>query len=259
MYLRPRLALTLSILLVLSQASDGASNHGLSLQSEKQSRTPTVSQIIERFLQALGGRSAWLKIKSQYATGTIEVLGTNSKGTYEAYTKPPTRGLVIMRFASGGEFRSGFDGQRSWNQTQQNAPQYDPPAKQAARARDADFYKYFHFKQHFPNAKVAGIEEIEGAQAYVIEAIPMGEKVPERLYFNVSTGILVRRDTSSEDSEGKKTTDIQYYDDYRQIDGIKVAFGQRIIQGNTTIVTRHTEFKNNIEMDDAMFNLPASK
>jgi hypothetical protein len=38
-----------------------------------------------------------------------------------------------------------------------------------------------------------------------------------------------------------------------------VAFGLRIIKGNITIVTKHSTFKNNIAMDDAMFNLPASK
>jgi hypothetical protein len=163
-----------------------------------------------------------------------------------------------MKFANG-EIRSGFDGQRSWSRTPQDGAQYDPPAKEAASKRDNDFYKYLHFRQHFPNAKVVGIEEVEGAKAYVVEATPAGERLLERLYFNVSTGILVRRDTSSEDSESKKTSDIQYYDDYRAVGGIKVAFGQRIVKGNVTIVTKHTEVKNNIAMDDAMFNLPSSK
>jgi hypothetical protein len=255
---RPSLALILSTVLSLSQALAVASNHDLDFRINQRSRTPTVSQVIERFIQAVGGRAAWLKIKSQYSAGTIEVLAVGNKGTYEGYIKAPTQILILMRFANG-EFRSGFDGQRGWSQTLQNGAQYDPPAKQAASKRDADFYKYLNFKQHFPNAKVTGIEDVEGAKTYVIEATPAGEKLPERLYFSVSTGLLVRRDTSSEDSEGKKATDIQYYDDYREVDGIKVAFGLRIVQGNITIVTKHSVFKNNITMDDAIFKLPSSK
>jgi hypothetical protein len=113
--------------------------------------------------------------------------------------------------------------------------------------------------KHFPNAKVVRVEDIDGEKAYVVEAIPVGEKLPELLYFNVRNGLLVRRDTSSVDNVGKKTTDIQYYDDYREVDGIKVAFSQRIIQSGIVILSKHTEVKNNITIDDAMFNPPASK
>ena len=258
MLLRIGMALILIIVLALSQVQAVASNNGPDSNGDKQSRTPTVSQVIERFLRAVGGRAAWLKIKTQYAAGTIEVPVVGDKGTYEVYTKAPTKSLVVMRFANG-EIRSGFDGQRGWSQTQQGRAQYDPPAKQAASKRDNDFHKYQHFWQHFPNARVVGTEEVEGAKAYVVEATPAGEKLPERLYFNVSTGLLVRRDTISEDNQGKQTTEIQYYDDYREIDGIKVAFGQRLVKGNVTIVTKHTEMKNNVAMDDVMFNLPSSK
>ncbi|HJU54181.1 MAG TPA: hypothetical protein VJ715_06405 [Pyrinomonadaceae bacterium] len=248
------MTLTLIILCVVAPCPK-ASARSANFKSNRQGRTPTASQVIERFIRAIGGRAAWLRIKTQYTAGTIEVTTTGGKGTYEAYLKAPAKSLVIIRLA-GTEFKSGFDGQMSWNQSQQNAAQYDPPAKQATSRRDSDFYKYLNFRQHFRNARVTGIEEVEGAQAYVVEATRFGEKLPEKLYFNVRSGILVRRDTSSENSKGKITTDIQYYDDYREIDGIKLAYGQRAIQSDMTIVMKHTEVKNNLAISDAIFNLP---
>lgn len=258
MFLPTGLALILIIVSAHSPVTAVASNRGLDYRINQRGRTPTVSQVVERFLRAVGGRAAWLKIKTQYAEGTIEVPATGNKGRFKAYLKAPTKSLVIMKFASG-EFRVGFDGQRSWSQGQAGGAQYDPPAKETASKRDHDFYKYLNFKQHFPNAKVTGVEEVEGQKAYVVEAMPVDEKLPERLYFNIVSGLLVRRDTSREAGEGKETIDIQYYDDYRVVDGIKVAFGQRIIQGDVTIVTRDTEVRNNLVMDDAIFNLPTSK
>ena len=212
MLLRTGTNLILLYALSLSQGAALASHQDPDFRSDQRSQLPTVSQVIDRFLQAVGGRSAWLKIKTQYSSGTIEAPGASIKGTYEIYAKAPDKTLVVMSFANG-QIRFGFDGRRSWSQTPQDVAQYDPPAKQAARKRDNDFYKYLHFGQHFPNAKVVGKEEVEGVEAYVVEATPGGEKLPERLYFNVSTGIIVRRDTTSEDNEGKKTTDVQYYDD----------------------------------------------
>lgn len=255
MRLRHKLTLILIILCVVAPCPARASARGTNFKSNRQGRTPTVSQVIERFIRAVGGRAAWLRIKTQYAAGTIEVTTTGGKGTYEAYLKVPTKSLVIVRLA-GIEIKHGFDGQMSWNQSQQNAAQYDPPAKQEASRRDADFHKYLNFRRHFRNARVTGIEEVEGAQAYVVEATPVGEKLPEKLYFNVRSGILVRRDTSSEKSEGKITTGIQYYDDYREIDGIKLAYGQRIIESDMTIVTKHMEVKNNLAISDVIFNKP---
>src|SRR6185436_5896807 len=138
------------------------------------SHTPTALQIVDRFINAVGGKAAWLKTKSQYAVGTIEVSG-GSPGTYEVYAKAPNQTRMVMRFENGIEVRTGFNGQRSWSQTQGTAAGYDDPSKLAASKRDADFYKYLHFKEHFPNAKVTGIAEVDGAKAYVVEALPAGE------------------------------------------------------------------------------------
>lgn len=247
-----RLGLTL-ILIISSLAEASIVNQ------HKQSQLPTALEVVERHIQAVGGRAAWLKIKSQYTAGTIEVLDTDTKGTYEVYAKAPNRDLLIMKFAGGGGFKEGFDGQRSWSLSQKNGAQYDPPEKQTRNKRDADFYKYLHFKVHFPNAKVIGIEEVSGAKAYLIEATPAGEKLSERLYFDVRTGLLILRDTSQNDADGKKIPSMQYCDDYRKVGEIKIAFSLRMIEGNTTIVTKDTEVKNNIALDNKIFNLPESK
>ena len=59
------------------------SNPTNSRSAVRRSDTPTAQQIVERFIAAVGGRTAWLKIKSQYAIGTIEVLGSGNAGTFE--------------------------------------------------------------------------------------------------------------------------------------------------------------------------------
>ena len=219
---------------------------------------PSALQIVERFISAVGGRAAWLKIKSQYASGTIEVLGGKT-GTFEVFAKAPNQTLVLMKFENGVEIKTGFDGQRGWSQTQQSAGQYDDPAKLAATKRDADFYKYLHFKEHFPKATVIGTADVDGAKAYIVEATPAGEKLPERLYFDLGTGLLVLRDTSRANAEGKVIPDMVYYHDYQFVDGIKVAYRLQLIQGDMTIVTKNSNVKNNLAIDDAKFRLPLAK
>lgn len=233
-----------------------ASQNRFDIQLNPRKSMPTVGEVIERFIKAVGGKAAWLKVKSQYAAGTIEVPALGNKGTYEAHTKAPDKSLVVMKLISG-ELRTGFDGQRGWSQTWNNEIQYDPAPKTAARKRDADFYKYLHFKQHFPVAKLIGIEVVEGKKTYLIEATSAGEKIPESLFFDIDTGFLIRRDTKVEDEKGGYRVESQFYDDYREVGGIKVSFGQRIVQDTIVIIRKHTEVKNNLAMDDAIFSPPS--
>ncbi len=44
----------------------------------RRSVAPTALQIVDRFINAVGGRAAWLKVKSQYGVGTMEVQGGSS-------------------------------------------------------------------------------------------------------------------------------------------------------------------------------------
>ena len=175
--------------------------------------------------------------------------------TYEIYCKAPNQSFVVMR-SPRGEFKVGFDGQKGWTQTPQNRAQYDPEEKQLIERRDSDFYKYLHFSQHFPTAKVVGIEKVKQAKAYVVEATPAGTNSPERLYFDIQTGLLILRDLSRKGEGGADMLDVVYYDDYRQIGEIKIAFTTTTVQGGVTIIFKHTEAENNVPVDDAIFNIP---
>jgi hypothetical protein len=166
-----------------------------------------------------------------------------------------------MRQGSGDVIKLGFDGQRAWHQFAQYEALYDAPEKQAARKRNSDFFKYLNFKKHFPRAKVTGIGDVEGSQAYIVEAFPAGEKFPERLYFEVGTGLLVRSDTYTNETGGRAgpLKIVTYYLDYRTVDGIKLAFVLVMNQPEVTIISRHSRVENNLVIDDRMFRKPLSK
>ena len=251
-----RIALAVT-LVILSIGQSLSANIDLN----KTGRTPSASKVVERFIEATGGRLAWLKITSQFASGRLEIVGGDRTATYEVYTKPPNQSLVILNQSSGGKTKLGFDGQRAWHQIAQYEAQYDAPEKQAASKRNSDFFKYLNFKKHFPHAKVTGIGDVEGSQAYIVEAFPAGEKFPERLYFEVGSGLLVRSDTYTHEAGGRAgpLQIVTYYLDYRAVDGIKLAFTLVINQPQVTIISRHSRVENNLVIDDKIFRKPLSK
>jgi hypothetical protein len=137
--------------------------------------------------------------------------------------------------------------------------QYDPPEKQRPDEPERDFYKYLNFSRHYPNAKVLGIEEVEGARAYVVQATRAGGGHPQKFYFDISTGLLVLRDDGYVGEDGKKKGDKRYYSDYRELDGIKLACVVRAVEGDTVLIMKFLEVKHNLAMPDAIFKLPTAK
>jgi len=233
-----------------------SSAHRPGIKRNDRNHTPTAAALVERYINAIGGRAAWIRIKTHLGTGSIQVLPMTDIGTFETYSRAPNQTCGVMKLVRLGEFRSGFDGERGWSQNPRDGFKYSPPEKQAADKRNSDFYQYMHFKKHFADAKVTDIEEVEGSSAYVIEATPVGEDEPERIYFDVHTHLLVRHDTIDRDSKGEKTQSIAYFSDYRDVDGIKVAFNIRLVRGSVTMLMKIKEVKNNVDIDDSMFAPP---
>ena len=92
------------------------------------------------------------------------------------------------------------------------------------------------------------------ADAYVIEAKPASGP-SEKLFFDVRTGLLVRRYTESDTFLGKLPLQTDY-EDYREVDGIKQPFLIHWSFPGRTWGRKIVEIKQNVALDDTKFNPP---
>ena len=84
----------------------------------------------------------------------------------------------------------------------------------------------------------------------VLEAPRAGS--PRRFYFDSVNGLLLR--TEEWDAAGRMTEAVEYQD-YREVDGVKVAFTFHIIQ-DLHFTIKFTEVKHNVPIDDTIFVKP---
>ena len=84
----------------------------------------------------------------------------------------------------------------------------------------------------------------------VLEAPRNGR--PRRFYFDKTTGLLVR---SEERNQADQVTSAIEYDDYRDVDGIKVPFVIHYVD-DAHFVIKLTEVKQNLSIDDSVFVKP---
>jgi hypothetical protein len=221
----------------------------------KASAAPTADQIIDRYVEASGGREALGKLSSRVMKGNAELVGAPGKGEVEIYTKAPDKLMADLTLPALGHLQYGYDGRNGWRR--------DPSAglvdvrglDLAYMAFDSEFHKELKVKERYTRLELKGVEKVNGRDAYLIVATPSDLK-PERLYFATDSGLLVHLGTDRETPEGKVTEEIDF-EDYRMVDGVNVPFVESHTASGLTFVFRFTSVKNNVPVDDALFGKPA--
>ena len=218
--------------------------------------TPALDQLLEKYVEAIGGRAAIQKIASRVSKGTFQLSGLGAKGTVELYEKAPNKSVLIMAIPGIAVVQEGFNGTIAWEIEPGNNSPRDKMGNELAEARhEADFYKSLKLKQQYPRMILKGREKIADRQVYVVEAPRNGNA--KRWYFDAQSWLLVRVDSDAVSSTGKSTTRV-YYDDYTEVDGVKIPFTLRKEDEEESVAVKLTEVKHNIPIEDAKFDKPAA-
>jgi outer membrane lipoprotein-sorting protein len=258
-----RLLLPLSLILlsaILSSVTPVASAQGGSTQntqpppSPKAPETkpteglPTVEQILDKYVQAIGGKAAVQAQTSRVMKGALTAADIDAK--IEVYAKAPNKQLTEMASSILGTSRTGFNGAAAWEDEDGEVKELSAFPK-----READFYFPLKMRELYPRLELKGKEKIGEREAYHLEAPRNGN--PKRWYFDTRTGLLLR--TEVRNPEGKLLSR-EEYEDYRAIDGIQIPLTTRRIEDDETeIIIKFSEVKHNVPIDDAKFEKPAAK
>lgn len=224
--------------------------------------TPTVDQIIERYVQAIGGAALAPKLTSLATKGTFEMPESNIKGVIEAYAKAPNKLALSLKSDDEVIFViQGYDGATAWERRlvpneSRIAVKQMKGAELAEFKLRAEFNREFRLKELYPKMTLKGKEKTEDGEAYLIEATPANGD-PIVMYFDTESGLLVREDSTSTTPEGKTTVET-YYDDYRDVNGFKTPFTVSSVYPNPAInsIIRFTEVKHNAAIPDTSFQMP---
>jgi carboxyl-terminal processing protease len=199
---------------------------------------PQVEQIIEKYLEAIGGRAAIEKITSRVSTGTVEgaFAGVSTTGTVETVEQAPDKSVTTIVVPSLGIMRRGFTGARGYEQFSLVGFREIKGFELDLLRLDSDFRWGADLRRLYPKMVLKGKEKIGDADAYVIEATPARVPLPTRLYFDTQTGLLLRRDAI-------------YFEDYREVDGVKLPF---LMHGAGATI-KLKDVKHNVALDAAAF------
>ncbi|HSE98595.1 MAG TPA: hypothetical protein VLD57_10055 [Blastocatellia bacterium] len=217
---------------------------------------PTVDQVIDKYVQALGGKAAIEKITSRVSKGAIEIsIGAN--GTAEIFEKAPNKSAAVIDIAGFGLVKEGYNGTVAWSDNPQTGMREKSGVELADAKLDAEFYKPLKMKALYPKMEMQAKQKVNNRDAYVIMATPAAGSA-EKWFFDAETGLLVRTDAERESPEGKIPVET-YIEDYREIDGVKLPFTVRQVLPQFSIIIKIEQVKHNVPIEDAKFEKPASQ
>jgi len=220
---------------------------------------PSADQVLDKYIQALGGAQRLASISSFAGKGTYQGFDTEGdKFPVEIYAKAPNQRTTIVHLRAGDNIRT-CDGQNAWNTsagTLLPVPVFSLSGGDLEGAKmDASLSFPGQIKQTlknwrtgFPNASIddKDVDVVQGSSA---------DNTPVKLYFEKKSGLLLRLVRYTDTALGLNPTQIDYAD-YRDVSGVKMPFRLTVTwtDGRSTIVL--SELRANVSIDAAKFSKP---
>jgi outer membrane lipoprotein-sorting protein len=216
---------------------------------------PSVDQVIEKYVQAIGGQAAYEKITTRTMKGTAEIPDDNVTGPAQVFAKAPGSYRLTIDIPGYGVIETVVDGDHGWEKNPDSGVNSMSNADLANAKRDHHFYREVRLKELFPKMEMAAAARVNGRAANVIEATPAGGTA-EKLYFDAESGLLVKHDYERVTLEDGIVQYEVLYGDYRDVDGLKLPATIEQRSPDSTTIFKFAEIRNNAPLADTAFAKP---
>ena len=220
---------------------------------------PKPDQILDKYIEALGGAQRLAGITSVVGKGNYEGFDTEGdKFPVEVYAKAPNERTTIVHLRAGDNVRT-YDGRNAWNTsagTLLPVPVFSLTGGDLEGAKiDATLSFPGQIKQllkdwrtGFPSASVddKDVDVIQGASA---------DGTPVKLYFDKKSSLLLRQVRYTDTKVGLSATQVDY-EDYRDVAGVKMPYKWTLSWLDGQTVFTATQIQPNVPIDTAKFGKP---
>jgi hypothetical protein len=182
---------------------------------------PSARSIIDRHIEAVGGRKAILSHTSSHATGTMSVAGAGITGVLDVYSAKPDKSLVKINLGGIGDVFEAFDGIHAWSVSPMTGPMLTQGKELAEKKFDADFYSDLHEEGRYASMKTVEKTTFDGRPCYKVSLVKKdgGEDVD---FYDVETGLKAGAVVTRESQMGPMTV-TQVHSDYKKFGGMLMA------------------------------------
>jgi hypothetical protein len=221
---------------------------------------PAATEILDRYIAALGGAAKLNAMTSWVATGkSIGYEGLGGNGKFTIYAKAPNQRTTEISFPDHPDRASSiwsFDGKGGWITTPRGLfTQYPVEASNLDGALlEAQLSFPGQIKTYLTGWRTGSMESLGDSDFVVVEGNgPRGMRV--KFYFDAKTYLLSRIIRYVSSPVGKIPVQVEY-SDYRDVNGIKFPFGMAFLWLDGRYNAEISDVKVNVAIDAKKFGKP---
>jgi outer membrane lipoprotein-sorting protein len=216
----------------------------------------TASDVLQKMIEAQGGRKTLEAIKDTTMSGTFDMPSMGLSGTITMYQKDPDKTRMDAEFM-GMVFTQAFDGETGWSVDPQSGGVVELSekgleyAKRDALGDDA----LLHPEKCGITYAYKGKETVEGKDCFVLEAT-YSDGYKSTIYIDSKTYLTYKTKALSLDMMEVEVDSETTMSDYKKVGGVMVPHTIVIYQGGEEFMTiTVTDVSFNTGLEDSLFKM----
>jgi hypothetical protein len=216
---------------------------------------PKGDAILDKYVEATGGKAAYSKLHNQVVNGTTEFKTMGMKGKMMVYTAEPDKHYTEIELGGIGKIQEGSNGDVVWSYSAMQGPRIKEGDEKAEALLQGKFNSEVNWRDLFKSAETVGMEQVDGKDCYKVVLTPKtGPAITK--WFDKDTGLLMKMAMTSKTPMGDIQSD-STYSDYRKEGDVLVAHKVVTHVATMELVMTVDGVQSNVDIPKDKFDPPA--
>jgi hypothetical protein len=242
------LAVALALVLTLAVCAP-------TMATAKEEKLPDAAKILDKYVEATGGRPAYDKLKSRVTTATLDMVSQGISLEITIQMAKPDKSYMLMENEMIGKVERGTDGEVAWENSMMTGPRVLEGEERDLSLQTSTFDLMTYWKDHFSKVETVGVESVGERPCYNVD-LTSNFGIQQSICFDRESGLIAKVTMELKTPMGTVSTE-SFPADYREVDGILIPYENVVkIMGQERKMTIGS-VKHNIELPADVFGLPA--
>jgi hypothetical protein len=232
-----------------------------SLQACGAQSVDSAAVILQRYVSSSGGSGPLAAVHTRVTRDSIS-FGRGISGTREIVQAAPDlvaeRGTAHGWLGWKGTFSRGYDGAVAWAEGPED-PYHTLDATAALRyVLESRLDRLVRLDSLYPIRRWVGDQKLDGHDVRVID-LESTAGTRETWFLNAESGLLVRTVVSEDRERRRRRVVTTTYDDYRNVDGVRLPFRTTVDDGSSRMVATTLSITQNVTVAQSTFLPPGAQ